>query len=76
MKWILIVLVFGSTPMETGLVYNSVDECLKAEETMRAQWDSAMKAMQKEFREMPTTPNYIAKQSISGTCIPHAERSR
>ena len=29
MKWMLVVLVFGVSPMETGLVYNSLDECLK-----------------------------------------------
>src|ERR1051325_7194717 len=43
MKWMLIVAVFGGTPMETGLVYNSLDECLKAEENIRAEWDRAAK---------------------------------
>ncbi len=39
MKWMLVVLVFGSTPMQTGLVYNSLHECLEAEDKMRAEWD-------------------------------------
>jgi len=33
MKWIL--LVFGSHPVETDLLFDSLDTCLKAEETMR-----------------------------------------
>lgn len=58
--------------METGLVYNSVDESLKAEDTMRGELERPTAAIQKEYRAMPTSPNYIAKQGISGTCIPHA----
>jgi hypothetical protein len=30
MKWMLVVLVFGSHTLETGLLYNSLDECIKA----------------------------------------------
>ena len=76
MKWMLVVLVFGTTPMQTGLVYNSLHECLEAEDKMRAEWDRTEKAMQKEYRQTPTSPNYIAKQATNGTCIPHAERAR
>ena len=76
MKWMLIVAVFGTTPMETGLVYNSLHECLKAEETMRAEWERVTADMQKEYRPMPTSPNYVAKQSVNGTCIPHVGRGR
>jgi hypothetical protein len=30
MKWMLIVLVFGSHPMETGLLHSSLDDCGKS----------------------------------------------
>ena len=35
MKWTLIVVVFGTMPVETDLIFNSLDDCLKAEEAMR-----------------------------------------
>jgi hypothetical protein len=76
MKWMLIVLVFGSHPMETGLLYNSLDDCVKAEMTMRSEWARIAAAWQKEYREQPVTEGFIAKQSPMGTCIPHAERTR
>ena len=74
MKWMLVVLVFGVTPMETGLIYNSLDECLKADATMRAEWDRVSKEMRKQYQETPTSQGYIAKQDTTGTCIPHAEQ--
>ena len=73
MKWMLIVLVFGVTPIETGLFYNSLDECLKAEAAMRAEWERANKAREKEYQQMPVSQGFIAKQSTIGTCVPHAE---
>ena len=71
MKWMLIVLVFGN-PMQTGLLYNSLDECLKAETTMRAEWSRVYNAMPKKYQEQPTTQEQVAKQMTNGTCIPHA----
>ena len=38
MKWTLIVVVFGTMPVETNLIFNSLDDCLKAEEAMRAEY--------------------------------------
>jgi hypothetical protein len=73
MKWMLVVLVFG-TPMETGLLYGSLDECLKAEATMRADWERVYGAMPKRYQEHAVVgQDYIKKQMTSGTCIPHAE---
>src|SRR6185437_14028699 len=41
MKWMLFVLVFGSHPVETNLLFDSLDACLKAEETMRTEYARA-----------------------------------
>ena len=41
MKWMLFVLVFGSHPVETNLLFDSIDACLKAEETMRTEYARA-----------------------------------
>ena len=38
MKWMLFVLVFGSHPVETNLLFDTIDACLKAEETMRTEY--------------------------------------
>jgi hypothetical protein len=73
MKWMLIVLVFGAHAMETGLIYNSLDECMKAEADMRAQSNRISAGRAKEFQEMPVSKELADKQSIMGTCIPHAE---
>ena len=76
MKWMLIVLVFGS-PMETGLLYNSLDECLKTEASMRAEWDRVYSAMPKKYQvRSPVSQDYVKKQMTTGTCIPHAEGAR
>jgi hypothetical protein len=76
MKWMLIVLVFGS-PMETGLLYNSLDECLKTEASMRAEWDRVYSAMPKKYQERsPVSQDYVKKQMTTWTCIPRAEGVR
>jgi hypothetical protein len=68
MKWMLIVLVFGSHPMETGLFYNSLDDCVKAE--MRPEWARIGAAWLKEYREQPVTEGFIAKQTPWGRAFP------
>jgi hypothetical protein len=74
MKWMLIVLVFG-TPMQTGIIFNSLDECLKAESTMRAEWSRVYSANPKKYQDQPVTQDEVAKQMTRGTCIPHAALS-
>ena len=34
----LLVFALGSTPIETGLMFDSLDDCLKAEQNMRAEY--------------------------------------
>ena len=38
MKWMLLVLIYGTIPVKTGLVFGTIDECLKAEEQMRGEY--------------------------------------
>ena len=35
MKWMLLVLIYGTIPVKTGLLFDTIDDCLKAEEQMR-----------------------------------------
>jgi hypothetical protein len=72
MKWMLVVIVFGLGPVKTDLLYNSLEECLGAEASVRAEWTRLYNAAPKERREDPTSAAFMRKQMTSGTCIPHA----
>ncbi len=41
MKWVLVVMVFGTAPVKTDLVFNTIDECLRAEQQMRDEYSRA-----------------------------------
>jgi hypothetical protein len=70
MKWMLVVLVFGN-PMQTGLMYDSLDDCLKAEANARAEWSRIYNGLPKKYQDQPMTQEHVAKQMTQGTCIPH-----
>ena len=42
MKWMLVVLVSGVTPVSTNLVFDKFSECLAAEEQMRQHYADAV----------------------------------
>ena len=44
MKWMLVVLVSGVTPVSTNLVFDKFSECLAAEEQMRQHYIDAFEA--------------------------------
>jgi len=73
MKWMLFVLVFGSYPVETNLLFDNHDAGLKAEQTMRREyaraysesaWDTA-----NQSSDLSTMSRY--GQKTTATCIPH-----
>ena len=75
MKWMLFVLVFGSHPVETNLLFDSIDACLKAEETMRTEYARAYSqgtwgAAVGEANDPSVVSRY--GQRTTATCIPHA----
>ena len=41
MKWMLLIFVFGAAPFKTDLVFDNLDDCLKAEATMREEYARA-----------------------------------
>ena len=65
MKWMLFVLVFGSHPVETNLLFDSIDACLKAEETMRTEYARVWPKPTPRTTEL----NYVA-------CVDFAQRER
>ena len=80
MKWMLVVLLLGSTPVKTDLIYNSLDECLDAEEDMRTEVARAYSKWEDWAKKNAATARYPESQkwqqkrigiSHGGTCIPH-----
>ena len=78
MKWTLIVVVFGAMPVQTDLVFNTLDDCLKAEEQMRAEYTRAYDRWaatknRPEFGHSTTRQFMRTRMGLEnrGTCIPH-----
>lgn len=68
MKWLLVVIVLNS-PVKTDLVFDTLDDCLSAEQAMRAEWAEMYNhAMAKKLG--PDSAKLIRSQMTSGTCIP------
>jgi hypothetical protein len=81
MKWMLIIVVLGAAPVKTDLIFDSPDECLKAEESVRTTLANAYNswlAWAKNNQSQSGYPNSgrLAMKRIGlenqGTCIPHA----
>jgi hypothetical protein len=80
MKWMLVVMVFGITPVKTNLLFNNINDCLDAEDAMRAEYTRTFNTWQEWAQANPDEANpdiaFIRKRNgleSSGTCIPHAE---
>jgi hypothetical protein len=84
MKWMLLVLIYGTIPVKTGLVFDTIDECLKAEEQMRGEYARVYNAWRTWAEANPKEAQYPDSQKFNwrrdglettGTCIPHAEHA-
>ena len=73
MKWMLLVFLVQNPllPVETGMIFDSLDDCLKAEDTMRANyarayndWLTWAKAHQAEA-DYPTSDDFMKKRMES-----------
>jgi hypothetical protein len=83
MKWMLIVVVFGTTPVKTELVFGALEDCLRAEESMRRSYAEAYNnwlALSGEGAGAPIESNVDTERFQekrlgllnAATCIPHA----
>lgn len=81
MKWMLIILVFGGSPVKTDLLYDTLDACLKAEDMTRATYARAFDAWEDWARKNASEANYPRSVPFmqerfglrnKGTCVPHA----
>ena len=82
MKWMLVVLVNGITPVNTNLVFDKFADCLAAEEQMRKHYADAFEAWDRGAAlNIPQRRHYVrerdlqAKRLLSnvGTCVPHGD---
>ena len=77
MKWMLFLLVFGSHPVETNLILDSLNACLKAEDEMRKEYAKAYSEWRNWAPGNPTdtsdpiTANRFGLKTTA-TCVPHA----
>jgi hypothetical protein len=79
-KWLLVVLVFGTTPIRTDLVFDALDECLQGEVQMRTANAENFDAWLAWARANPAESGFPDSQRLmrgrlgvdnSGACIPH-----
>src|SRR5215213_7962470 len=82
MKWMLVVLVNGITPVNTNLVFDKFGDCLAAEEQMRKHyadafdaWDRGSAINFQRRRDYVRARDLQAKRMLSnvGTCVPHGD---
>src|SRR6478609_4405800 len=80
MKWMLVVLVGGVSPVNTVLVFDKFSDCLAAEEQMRQHyadafdaWDRVAAGRIDRRRDYKKARDVEAKRLLSnvGTCVPH-----
>ncbi len=81
MRWLLVVMVFGSAPVKTDLVFNTLGECLRAEEVMRAAYAEAYNTWRTWARANPSSSGFPGSEPHAqkrigirneGSCVPHA----
>ena len=80
MKWILVVLVGGVTPVQTDVLFEKLADCLAAEEQLRTAYAEALEAWDKRaMLAFDRRRDYVRARQLqarkldnSGTCIPHS----
>ena len=79
MKWMLVVLVGGMTPVQTDVLFEKLSDCLAAEEQLRKAYTDALMAWDKQAAmTFERRRDYVRARELqarkldnSGTCIPH-----
>ena len=77
MKWMLVVMIFGSHPVKSDVIFDTLDKCLAAEEAVRAEQESRYNS----WRAGAQGTGRLGEESFQkrrigmdnrGICIPHA----
>lgn len=78
MKWMLVVMVFNTTPVETGLMFNTLDDCYRAEDQMRAEYTKSYNNWVVWAHKHLSDADFQSGEKMqlhrlaNGVCVPHA----
>jgi hypothetical protein len=76
--WKLVVIVLGTTPVETGLHFDHIEHCYQAEERMRAEIIQSYNTWLEFAKANPKVTGYPGSQKdmmlrlAFGVCVPTA----
>jgi hypothetical protein len=71
MKWMLVVMALGTTPIQTGLVFDSLDACYAAEDKMAAEYTKYYNDWATRNKDRyPTPPAFMTQRLMRGVCVP------
>jgi hypothetical protein len=70
MKWTLVVMALGTTPIPTNLVYETLDACYAAEDHMAGEYAKFYNDWLTRNPARPVPP-FITQRLARGVCIPH-----
>lgn len=83
MKWMLVIVVMGAGPVKTDLTFDTLQECLDAEDKSRREVAAAYNRWIKWASANPEESGYPDSEKFmqarlgmanKGTCIPHTGR--
>ena len=84
MKWILVVLIGGVTPVTTDVTFEKLSDCLAAEQQLRQAYSDAFDAWNQRAATSDYSERHRRRDSYrareleakkfanTGTCVPHA----
>jgi hypothetical protein len=77
MKWMLVIMIFGTQAVKTDLIFDTLDMCLAAEERVRAEMTAkynSWRASAREATRLRDEPFQLRRIGMQNhaTCIPHA----
>ncbi len=73
MKWMLVIMALGTTPIQTGLIYDTLDACYTAEDRVAAEYVRLYNDWVANNRGRPV-PTFITQRLARGICVPHSNQ--
>jgi hypothetical protein len=70
MKWMLVAMALGTTPVQTGLIYDTLDACYAAEDRMAGEYTRFYNGWVARNRDR-AVPAFITQRLARGICTPH-----
>jgi hypothetical protein len=71
MKWALVMMAMGTTPIQTNLVYDDLQACYAAEEKIAAEYADVFNQWLKTNGDTSLVPPYVKQRVMRGVCTPH-----